>query len=97
MVEKDIQFSIKNDLGLDVDCFLLACKNVSETEINVIFSQSDDSPDTLRYGRIIMDENGFTLSNKITEPELEELKELLTKEIKNSVAKIVALDEESAR
>lgn len=96
MVEKDIQFSIKDDIGNDVDCYLLASKNVSDTEINVIFRQSNDSEDTLRYGRMIMDDDGFTLTNSVSDVELDELKELLDKEIRASVARIAAFEKENA-
>ena len=97
MVEKDIQFSIKDDIGNDVDCYLLACKNISEREMNVIYKQSNDSDDTLRYGRMVMDDEGFTLTNNVSESELDELKELLDKEIRDSVARIAAFEEGNAK
>jgi len=82
MVEKDIQFTVKDEYGNDINCFILACKNISETEINVIYKRDDDDSDTVRYGRIVKDNDKYILTKNVTEVELEELKELLDGEIR---------------
>ena len=83
MVEENIQFSVKDEFGHDINCFIFAYKNVNSEEVNVLFNQDNDSDDTIRYGKIIKNGSDYTLSNKISLEELDELKEILDKEIKN--------------
>ena len=63
MIEKDLQFSIKDDNGNDVDCYIFAYKVVSDTEMNVIFKQDNDEDDVIRYGRIIKKDDDYSLDN----------------------------------
>ena len=94
MVEKDIQFTIQNEYGKDIDCFILVSKPISRNEINVLFNQSNDKDNTIRYAKIIRDNNSYSLSNKISIEELDELKDLLDKEIKNFAFKLYDNEEQ---
>ena len=89
MIEKDLQFSIKDDNGNDVDCYIFAYKVVSDTEMNVIFKQDNDEDDVIRYGRIIKKDDDYSLDNGLSNEELDELKTLFEEEVKTVAEKIV--------
>ena len=83
MVEDNIEFTIKDEFGHDINCFIFVSKNINNEEINVLFNQDNDNDDIVRYGKIIKNGSSYTLSNKISLEELDELKEMLDNEIKN--------------
>lgn len=87
MIERNIVFNINED-GNSVKCFVLAYKSINDSEVNILFSQDNDEADTIRYGKMIKNDNDFILSNNISLSELDELKQLLDVEIRNLAFKI---------
>ncbi len=88
MIEQNIQFKIKDDLGNDVNCFILASNPIDETEANVIYKKDNDEDDVLRYGKIVKTEEKYELKKDITEEEIVELKHSLDDEI-HSMSSII--------
>ena len=94
MIEKNLQFSIKDEYGKDINCFIFAYKPVNSTEINILFNQSDDPDDTLRYGKLVKNGNHYTLFKNLTSFELEELKKLFHEEVKAFCTNIISSSQE---
>lgn len=89
MIEQNIQFKIKDDLGNDVNCYVLASIPINDTEVNVIYKKNSDEDDTLRYGKIVRNKEEYELIKDITEEEIRELKYSLDDEIYNMASIIM--------
>lgn len=81
MVDKDIKFKFKTKNGDTVEGIILCKVNIDDDEINVIYKNSNDSDDILRYGKIINYNDNFVLTYDVSEEEKIELMEEMNKEI----------------
>ena len=88
MIDQNIQFAIKNDFGQEIDCFILASKCISDSELNIMYKYDDDEDNTIRYGKIFKRDNDYVLTGGISDYELEELKKMLDKEIQGLIVSV---------